>query len=126
MANLQHKRILLQLKKQVRLLRRKEEKSRQQLQLALKKMHKLGKSYKSKLAGKMRILKDKLATVQSTSYAKAVADLERKLLKSLETKARALAQAVQRVEQKHAVKLSKNLMQKAKMKLRKYRVKKLK
>jgi hypothetical protein len=107
---------LKKLKKQVRVLQRKEEQSRNKLRAALMKARKLSRIYKIKLKGKMRVMKSKLAELQSSTYGKLAADLERQLLKGIEKKTRSLAQALSKIEKKHAAKLTKGISKKSKKK----------
>ena len=109
-----HKALLKQLKKQVRVLQKKEKQSRNQLRAALKKMRKLGRVYKSKLASKMRIMQSKIADAQASTYARVAADIERQMLKNIESKARSLRMAIDRVEKKHINKLAKSIAKKSK------------
>lgn len=104
--------LLKRLKKQVRTLQRKEEQTRNKLRVALKKIRKLGRQYKSKLSSKMRAMKGKIAEVQSTTYIKVAADLERKLLKGIEAKSKALKLAIAKIEKKHLTKLTKGVVKK--------------
>jgi hypothetical protein len=75
--------LLGKLKKQVRDLRKKEERSRQQLQAAFKKIRHMGKIYKSKLESKMRLMKKKVAEAEATSLEK-VARLAERVAKKAE------------------------------------------
>lgn len=109
-----HKAMLRKLKNRVRMLQRKEEQAKNKLRAALKKMHKIGRSYKSKLSSKMRKMKGKIAQVQASTYAKAAANLERQMLNSIGTKAKALVAAATKIEKKHAVKLTKSIAKKGK------------
>lgn len=110
---------LKKLKKQVRVLQRKEEQSRNKLKAALMKARKLGKAYKIKLKGKMRVMRGKIAEMQSSTYGKFAVDLERQLLKGIEKKTKSLAQALSKIEKKHALKLTKGISKKGKKKTKK-------
>ncbi len=103
-----------QLKKKVKLLGLKEAKHRNELKAALKKLRKLGRAYKSKLMAKVRVMKGKVAEIQASTYAKVAADLERKLISSIETKTKAIASAVEKIEKKHVNKLARKVAKKAK------------
>ena len=108
------KTLLTKLKKQVRLLQRKEEQSRNKLKAALAKARKLGRNYKTKLKGKMRAMKGKIAEAQSSAYGKLAANLEREILKGIERKAKSLASVLSKIEKKQAAKLTKGLTKKGK------------
>lgn len=69
--------MLKKLKKQVRMLEKKEEAAKNKLHAALAKLRKLNKTYKDKLNRKVRMMKDKIAKAQSSTYAMAAAHLER-------------------------------------------------
>jgi hypothetical protein len=109
-----HKLLLKKLKKQVYVLRKKEEQSRNKLRTALKKIRKLGRAYKSKLSSRVRLLHGKMAQTQASVYAKVAADLERKIQKSAEAKGKALTSAIVKVEKKHLAKLAKGIAKKGK------------
>lgn len=123
-ATKKQKALLKKLKKQVRVLQRKEEQARNKLSSALKKMRKLGRTYKSKLASKVRLIKGKIAEIQSTTYAKVASDLERQLLKGIEAKGKALRTAIMKLEKKHIAKLKKGVAKKGKKVGKKRKVKK--
>ena len=106
--------LLKKLKKQVRSLQRKEERSRNQLKAALKKARQLGKAYKSKLATNMRVMKNKLAASHASTYAKVAADVQRQMLKSVEIKGRVLKSSIQKLEKKYITQLTKSIAKKAK------------
>lgn len=108
------KALLKQLKKQVRLLARREEQAKNSLRVALQKIRKLGKTYKSKLAAKARTIKSKVASAQASTYAKAALDVERHIASGVEAKSRAIKSALAKVERKHAAKLTRSLEKKAK------------
>jgi hypothetical protein len=108
-----HQHMLKHLKKQIRLLQRKEEQSRNQLRAAFKKMRQLSHSYKTKLATKVRVLKAKVAKAQASTYAKMAAEVERQLRKSMEAKGKAVAAAIAKIDKKHVVKLSRGVVKKA-------------
>ena len=113
-----HRALLKKLKKQVSMLQRKEKQTRDKLHSALKKMRKIGRVYKTKLANKMRMMKAKLAEGRALTYAKVAVDLERQLLKGIENKAKALAKAASKVEKQHAAKLAKSLAKKGRVRKR--------
>lgn len=115
------KALLKKLKKQIRMLQRKEEQSRNKLKAALMKARKLSRAYKIKLRGKMRVMKSKIAEAQSSTYGKLAADLERQLIKGIERKAKSLASALSKIEKKHAAKLAKGLSKKGKKTTKKAR-----
>jgi len=106
--------LLKKLKKQVRSLQRKEERSRNQLKAALKKAHKLGRVYKSKLASKIRVMKNKMAASHASAYAQVAADVQRQMLKSVETRSKALKASIQKLEKKYISKLTRNIVNKVK------------
>lgn len=101
--------LLVKLKKQVNILKRREERGRYKLRLTLERMRELGKAYKSKLSKKMRIMKNKISASQANTYTKVAADLERKLMRGIEAKKRAFALALAKIERKHASKLTKSV-----------------
>ncbi len=109
-----HQALLRKLAKKVKLLQRKAGKSRNQLRLALKKAQKLGRSYKSKLASKARVMKAKVEQARVDAYAEAASHLERQLLKGVKKKAKALVSAASRIEKKYASKLAKTVAKKSK------------
>ncbi len=109
-----YKAMIKRLKKQVRMLQKKEEKAKNKLKTALKKMRTLSRSYKSKLTKKIRQMKGKMADVQATTYAKAAVHFERQLLKGIDAKSRALESALTKIEKKHVAKLKKSLAKKGK------------
>jgi hypothetical protein len=118
----QKQKVMLQkLKKQVKLLQKKEEQSRDKLDAAIKKVKKLGKVYKTKLSKKVRSMQSKIAMAQAKVYIKVAADIERELLKGIEKKAKAVASAAARIEKLHAAKLAKVLSSKGKKKAGKKR-----
>ena len=78
-----HKSLLEKLKKQIHLLQKKEERSRNQLQVAFKKIRHLGKVYKSRLEHKMRLMKRKVAAAEASSLVK-VAKLAERVAKNVE------------------------------------------
>ena len=75
--------LLGKLKKQVRELEKKEERARQHLQAAFKKIRHMGKIYKSRLESKMRIMKKKVAQAEASSLEK-VARLAERVAKKVE------------------------------------------
>jgi hypothetical protein len=109
--------LLKKLTQQVRVLQKKEEQTRNKLRATLKKMHKLGNAYKAKLAKKMQVMQSKIVHAQSSTYIKMAANIERQMLKAVETKCRALAAAAAaKIEKKHAAKLTKSFAKKSKKK----------
>jgi hypothetical protein len=109
-----YKTLVKKLTKQVRLLERKEEKARRQLGAAVKKIRKLGRTYKTKLASKLRTIKTKVAAAKTSAYEKVAANLERKMLKNIQAKGKALAAAIAKIEKKHVSKLTKSVVKKGK------------
>ncbi|VVC76303.1 hypothetical protein AQUSIP_16120 [Aquicella siphonis] len=109
-----HHLILKKLKKKIRLLERKEELARIRLRQALARIRKLSRSYKSKLASKSRRMKAKVAEVQASTYVKSAQEMERHMLQGIETKGRALASALIKIEKKYATRLKKSLARKGK------------
>lgn len=104
-----HDDLVRKLKKQVRVLQRKEALAKTRLRAALTKIGKLGKSYKSRLASSMRAMKHRIADTEAATYAKAAISIERHIVKDIEAKGKAIKSAVARIEKKHAAKLMKNL-----------------
>jgi len=109
-----HKIMLKKLEKQVRILERKEELAKNKLRSTLAKMRKLSRSYKSKLASKMRMMKRKMAEAQATAYARAAIHLERQMISGIEKKGKALALALNKIEKKYAAKVTKSIAKKGK------------
>ena len=109
-----HMALLQKLKKQVRVLQHKEALAKNRLRKALKKIHKLGKSYKSRLASSVRAMKGRIADAQASTYARAAVDFERQLAKGIVSKGRAVKSALASIEKKHAAKLMKSLAKKGK------------
>jgi hypothetical protein len=72
-----HKALLAKLKKQIRDLQKKEERSRAQLEAAFKRIRHLGKIYKKRLEAKMRIMKKKVAAAEASSLEKMARLAER-------------------------------------------------
>lgn len=108
------KALLKKLKKQVRLLQRKEEQGRNKLRTALKKMRKLGRSYKTKISKKLRTMKNKIVEAQAETYYKVATDIEREMLKGIDAKSKALKSSIHRLEKKHIAKLTKSIAKKGK------------
>lgn len=75
--------LLEKLKKQVRDLQKKEEKSRAQLEAAFKKIRHMGRLYKNRLESKMRVMKRKVAAAEASSLEK-VARLAERVAKNAE------------------------------------------
>jgi hypothetical protein len=117
------KAMLQKLKNQVKKLQIKEEQSRNKLSVAIKKVKKLGRVYKTQLSKKVRSTQSKIALAQAKVYIKVAADIERELLKGIEKKAKAVADAAARIEKRHAAKLAKVLSSKGKKKAGKKRKK---
>ena len=93
-----HEMLLNKLKKQVRELQRKEEAAKSRLRSALLKTHKLSKAYKTRLAARVRASKARITEAKLSSYAKAVEQIKRHLIKGIETKGKALASALSRLK----------------------------
>lgn len=108
------KALLKKLKKQVRLLQRKEEQGRNKLRTALKKIRKLGRSYKTKISKKLRTMKNKIVEAQAETYYKVAADIEREMLKGIEAKSKALKSSIHRLEKKHIARLTHSIAKKGK------------
>lgn len=113
-AKKNQKALLKKLKKQVALLQRKEAKSRNQLKAALKKIRKLGRSYKVKLIGRMHAMKNKLVKTQAATYAKVAEDVGRQMQKGIEAKGKSLRSALHKFEKKYIAKLTKGIAKKGK------------
>ncbi|MBA3660299.1 MAG: hypothetical protein H0W64_01075 [Gammaproteobacteria bacterium] len=109
-----HKASLLRLKKQLGRLQKKEELSRAKLKLALKNIRQLSKSYKNRLASRVRIMKVKLGKLQATTYASVADDIQKQLLRGLESKDKSLRAVIAKVERTHIAKLTKGIVSKAK------------
>lgn len=114
-----HKLLLKKLQKQINVLQRKEERSKNKLKAALKKLQKLTKTYKSKIASKIRIMKVKLGEARSSTYAKIAADIERQLMKEIAAKGKSISNALDKLEKKHSTKLTKGITKKSKKSPRK-------
>lgn len=106
--------LIARLQMKVRILQKREELAKEKLRSVIKKMHQTSRIYKRKLASNMRVMKNKIANAQTSTYAKVAADLERKLLKSIEAKSRAFASAVASIEKKHAATITRSVAKKAK------------
>jgi hypothetical protein len=109
-----HRLMVKKLKGQVRELEKKERLARKQLGSALKKLRSVVRSYESRLAAKMRIMKRRINEAQASSYAKAAVHFERQILKGMESKGKALMSALNRIEKKHAAKVRKSFARKSK------------
>lgn len=105
--------MLKKLKAQVVLLQRKEHASHHKLRAALRKMHKLGKVYKSKLARKLKNMKGKIAEAEAKVYVRVADDVERQMHKKVEAKERALGSVVAKFDKKFAAKLAKSIKKRA-------------
>lgn len=114
MAETVSRQALSRLKKQVKRLQQKEERSRIKLNAALQEICKLGVAYRTKLKGKVRTMKKKISHAHHATYAKVAADLERQILKTIESKSKAIAVALAKIENKHVLKLSKVTRNKSK------------
>ncbi len=109
-----HKMMLKKLKKQVRMLQRKENQAKNKLKSAIKKMNKLNRSYQKKLVEKARMMKEKITAAQAATYAKAAVRMERHLLKGIDAKSKALESVLTKFEKKHVAKLKKGMAKKGK------------
>jgi len=108
-----HKLLLRKLKKQVRALQKKEEAAKNQLRVALLKIRKLSRAYKVRLAARLRASKARITEAKS-SYAKAAEEIERQLVKGIETRGKALASAISKIERKYATRLKRKMSKKSK------------
>jgi hypothetical protein len=106
--------LVRKLTKQVKVLERKEEKARRQLGAAIKKMRKLGRTYKTKLSDKLRTIKTQVAAAKTSTYIKVATHLERKMLKNIQSKAKALTAAIAKIEKKQVSQLTKSMTKKRK------------
>lgn len=111
----QYRSTILKLKKRINTLERQQEQGRKKLQRAMIQARKLAKTYQSKLNAKMRDVKGKGAFDQASAYARAALDMERKMLKEVEKKAKALAAAVMEMDKKHISQLVQNFIGKFSM-----------
>lgn len=109
-----HKLLLKKLKKQISDLQRKEEHGKNKLKAALKKLHKLSKTYKSKMASQIRIMKVKVDEARSSAYAKVAAEIERQLMKGIAAKGKSISNAIDKLEKKHITKLTQVIAKKSK------------
>lgn len=114
MAGSKDKTLLKNLQKQVRLLQKKEQQTRNKLKLTLKKMRTQGQSFKSKFTKNVRDAKNKVAGTKAAIYAKLVKDLEGQVQKRIVAKKRLMAAAITRFEKKFMAKLTKGLTKKSK------------
>ena len=80
-----HDAMIRKLKKQVKLLRRREEMVKKEVKTALKTVSKLGKTYKNKLARTVRVLKSKISHEKSqvAELAKCLLEKKRKVGKKI-------------------------------------------
>lgn len=108
----QYRATIQKLKKRIHTLERQQEQGRKKLQCAMTEARKLAKSYQSKLNAKVRDIQGKGAFDQASTYARAALDMERKMLKEVEKKAKALAAAVMEIDKKHITQLVHNFMSK--------------
>lgn len=111
-----HKQLLKKLKKQVSVLQRREEQSKNKLKAALTKLRKLTRTYKTKLASNVRIMKVKIGQAQSSTYAKVANDIEKQLMKGIVAKGKKITSAIGKLEKKHISKLTKGIVKKSKKK----------
>lgn len=102
------------LKKQVKALKQKEAKSRNQLKAAVNTISKLGTAYKNKFASKVRVMKKKLDSMQLATYYKVAANLEQQMTKAIQEKIKAISSILSNVEKKVAVKSPAKKRKKAK------------
>lgn len=92
--------LLRKLKKQVKLLQQREEKSRAKLRCAMKKMRQMAKSFKSGLVN-MRVIKVKDSADTTSAYAKIAHQLEQQMLKNMAAREKALSDAMFKLERKN-------------------------
>ncbi len=90
--------LLKKLKQQIKKLQDKEEQSREKMRAALKKVNKVGQTYKVRLARKMREMERKIAHSEAACYAKIAVDLENQLVKGIKNKVKALTAAAKRAK----------------------------
>lgn len=90
--------LLKNLKQQIKKLQDKEEQSRAKMRSALKKVNKIGHSYKIRMARKMREMERKIAHSEAACYAKIALDLENQLVKGIKQKVKALTTAAKRAK----------------------------
>lgn len=109
-----HEALLKKLKAQVKLLQKKEEKSRTQLHTAFRKIQKIGKIYSNKIVRKVRLMQNKVMAAQASTYAKAASDLEQQILHKIKKKTLAIAAAIEKIEKMHAKTSSKQSKSKTK------------
>ena len=114
MASRKDKLLLKKLKKQVRLLQRKNVQSRAKLNAALKKMRKMGRTHQTKLAKQKRLTVGKVGEARSAAYSKVASDLQGQLSKGINVKGRSIQSAINKIEKKHIAKLLKGLAKKGK------------
>lgn len=113
MAVTQHHDALLRvLKKQIRVLHKKEEQNRAKLQSALTKMRELGNNYKHKLVSKMRRMRHKITKSEASMYVEVAADIERQFLKGIENKLKSLRLVLDRLEKQQPSKLTERIIKK--------------
>lgn len=106
--------LIKRLKNKIKILQKKEEKSRRQLTLTLQKMRALADTYKTKWVRKIHVIQKKVGASQASTYAKMALQLERQLLKNIKAKEKALKIAINKLEKKHMATLAKNFSDTAK------------
>lgn len=94
------------LKQQIKKLQHKEHQSRLKMRTALKKVNKIGRTYKVRLARKMREMERKIAHTEAACYARMALDLENQLVKGIKNKVKALTAAAKRAKRSVAAKRS--------------------
>lgn len=108
----QYRSTILKLKKRIHTLERQQEQGRKKLQRAMTQARKLAKTYQSKINAKVRSAKGKGALDQASAYARAALEMERKMMKEVEKKAKALAAAVMEIDKKQITQLVQSFMSK--------------
>lgn len=101
----QYRATILKLKKRIHTLERQQEQGRKKLQRAMSEARKLAKTYQSKINAKIRETKGKGTLDQASAYARAALEMERKMMKQVEKKAKALAAAVMEIDKKQITQL---------------------
>lgn len=109
-----HRQEVKRLKRKLALLQKKEEKSQRRLKAALIKIRTLSKSYQSKLAKNIRVMRIKIGRVKASTYVKAADDIQRHLIKGIASKDKSLRSAIVKVEKKHIAKLAKDMAKRVK------------
>lgn len=90
--------LLKNLRLQIKKLQDKEDASRAKMRAALNKINSIGRTYKVRLARKMREMERKLANTEAACYARIALDLENQLVKGIRSKVRALTAAAKRAK----------------------------